>query len=136
MDASPPLLDLLSQVPDPRRAEGKRHPLPVVQSLLVLAVALLIPIRKRSTLAGDRGSDLYGQCNGLIARLRNSTGSLWPARPKKPEARSSPGWAELAMKFLTVLRSVSRITVPLSSTLTFEPFTVTSWKFQRPTGRW
>ena len=34
MDASPPLLDLLSQVPDPRRAGGKRHPLPVVLSLL------------------------------------------------------------------------------------------------------
>ena len=57
MDASPPLLDLLSQVPDPRRAEGKRHPLPGVLSLLVLAVALSIPIRKRSTLAGDRGSN-------------------------------------------------------------------------------
>lgn len=44
MDATPSLFDLLRQVPDPRRAEGKRHPLPAVLSLLVLA-----------TMAGMRG---------------------------------------------------------------------------------
>lgn len=44
MDVTPSLLDLLGQVPDPRRAEGKRHPLAAVLSLLVLA-----------TLAGMRG---------------------------------------------------------------------------------
>jgi DDE_Tnp_1-associated/Transposase DDE domain len=44
MDATPSLFDLLGQVPDPRRAEGKRHPLAAVLSLLVLA-----------TLAGMRG---------------------------------------------------------------------------------
>jgi hypothetical protein len=38
MDASSTLFDLLKQVPDPRRAEGKRHPLPAVLSLLVLAL--------------------------------------------------------------------------------------------------
>jgi DDE family transposase len=38
MDATPRLFDLLAQVPDPRRAEGKRHPLPAVLSLLVLAM--------------------------------------------------------------------------------------------------
>ncbi|MGZ3384628.1 MAG: transposase family protein [Isosphaeraceae bacterium] len=38
IDASPRLLDLLSQVPNPRRAEGKRHPLPAVLSLLVLVM--------------------------------------------------------------------------------------------------
>ena len=38
MDATPSLFDLLRQVPDPRRAEGKRHPLPAVLSLLVLAL--------------------------------------------------------------------------------------------------
>jgi hypothetical protein len=38
MDATPSLFDLLGQVPDPRRAEGKRHPLPAVLSLLVLAM--------------------------------------------------------------------------------------------------
>jgi hypothetical protein len=38
MDATPRLFDLLGQVPDPRRAEGKRHPLPAVLSLLVLAM--------------------------------------------------------------------------------------------------
>jgi hypothetical protein len=38
MDATPSLCDLLQQVPDPRRAEGKRHPLPAVLSLLVLAL--------------------------------------------------------------------------------------------------
>jgi hypothetical protein len=38
MDAAPSLVDLLRQVPDPRRAEGRRHPLPAVLSLLVLAM--------------------------------------------------------------------------------------------------
>jgi hypothetical protein len=38
MDATPSLVDLLRQVPDPRRAEGRRHPLPAVLSLLVLAM--------------------------------------------------------------------------------------------------
>jgi DDE_Tnp_1-associated/Transposase DDE domain len=38
MDATATLFDLLGQVPDPRRAEGKRHPLPAVLSLLVLAM--------------------------------------------------------------------------------------------------
>jgi len=38
MDATPSLLDLLRQVPDPRRREGRRHPLPAVLSLLVLAM--------------------------------------------------------------------------------------------------
>jgi len=38
MDATPTLFDLLGQIPDPRRAEGKRHPLPAVLSLLVLAM--------------------------------------------------------------------------------------------------
>jgi hypothetical protein len=38
MDAAPCLFDLLKSVPDPRRAEGKRHPLPAVLSLLVLAM--------------------------------------------------------------------------------------------------
>lgn len=38
MDATPSLIDLLRQVPDPRRAEGKRHPLAAVLSLLVLAI--------------------------------------------------------------------------------------------------
>jgi hypothetical protein len=38
MDATSSLLDLLGQVPDPRRAEGKRHPLPAVLSLLILAM--------------------------------------------------------------------------------------------------
>ena len=38
MDATPSLLDLLGQLPDPRRAEGKRHPLAAVLSLLVLAM--------------------------------------------------------------------------------------------------
>ena len=44
MDATPSLIDWLRQVPDPRRAEGKRHPLTAVLSLLVL-----------SLLAGMRG---------------------------------------------------------------------------------
>lgn len=44
MDASFSLPDLLEEIPDPRRAEGKRHPLPAVLSLLVLA-----------TMAGMRG---------------------------------------------------------------------------------
>jgi hypothetical protein len=44
MDATLSLPDLLEQIPDPRRAEGKRHPLPAVLSLLVLA-----------TMAGMRG---------------------------------------------------------------------------------
>ena len=44
MDATQSLFDLLSLVPDPRRAEGKRHPLQAVLSLLVL-----------SLLAGMRG---------------------------------------------------------------------------------
>jgi DDE family transposase len=38
MDAAPSLFDLLAQFPDPRRAEGKRHPLGAVLSLLVLAL--------------------------------------------------------------------------------------------------
>jgi hypothetical protein len=38
MDATPSLLDLLRQVPDPRCREGKRHPLPAILSLLVLAM--------------------------------------------------------------------------------------------------
>src|SRR5262245_63587346 len=38
MDATPRLFDLLGQIPDPRRAEGKRHPLGAVLSLLVLAM--------------------------------------------------------------------------------------------------
>lgn len=44
MDATFSLTDLLNEIPDPRRAEGKRHPLPAVLSLLVLA-----------TMAGMRG---------------------------------------------------------------------------------
>ncbi len=44
MDATPSLLEQFGQIPDPRRAEGKRHPLPAVLSLLVLA-----------TMAGMRG---------------------------------------------------------------------------------
>lgn len=38
MDATPSLVELLGRVPDPRRAEGKRHPLAAVLSLLVLAM--------------------------------------------------------------------------------------------------
>ena len=57
MDASPRLLDLLRQVPDLRRAEGKRPPLPVVLSLLALAVALSIPIfERRARLLGTEGA--------------------------------------------------------------------------------
>jgi hypothetical protein len=44
MEATLSLPDLLEEIPDPRRAEGKRHPLPAVLSLLVLA-----------TMAGMRG---------------------------------------------------------------------------------
>jgi len=44
MDATLSLPELLNTIPDPRRAEGKRHPLPTVLSLLVLA-----------TMAGMRG---------------------------------------------------------------------------------
>jgi DDE_Tnp_1-associated/Transposase DDE domain len=44
MDVTLRLPDLLEEIPDPRRAEGKRHPLPAVLSLLVLA-----------TMAGMRG---------------------------------------------------------------------------------
>jgi DDE_Tnp_1-associated/Transposase DDE domain len=44
MDAPLSLLEHFGQIPDPRRAEGKRHPLPAVLSLLVLA-----------TMAGMRG---------------------------------------------------------------------------------
>lgn len=44
MDATLSLLDQFTRIPDPRRAEGKRHPLPAVLSLLVLA-----------TMAGMRG---------------------------------------------------------------------------------
>jgi hypothetical protein len=38
MDVTPCLIDLLKTLPDPRRAEGKRHPLPAVLALLVLAL--------------------------------------------------------------------------------------------------
>jgi hypothetical protein len=38
MDAPSSLLELFGQIPDPRRAEGKRHPLPAVLSLVVLAM--------------------------------------------------------------------------------------------------
>lgn len=38
MDAKLCLFDLLKTVPDPRRAEGKRHPLPAVLALMVLAL--------------------------------------------------------------------------------------------------
>jgi DDE_Tnp_1-associated/Transposase DDE domain len=38
MDVPPSLYDLLGMVPDSRRAEGKRHPLPAVLSLVVLAM--------------------------------------------------------------------------------------------------
>jgi len=44
MDATLGLPELLEEVPDPRRAEGKRHSLPAVLSLVVLA-----------TMAGMRG---------------------------------------------------------------------------------
>lgn len=44
MDATLSLPELLEEIPDPRRAEGKRHPLPAVLSLLALA-----------TMAGMRG---------------------------------------------------------------------------------
>ena len=68
--------------------------------------------------------------------LRNDTGSLWPANPKWPVARSLPGCGLLAMKSFTVDRSASRMRVPFSSTWIREPFTVTSWKFHVPAGRW
>src|SRR5262249_5882575 len=38
MDATPSLIELLREIPDPRRAQGKRHPLAGVLSLLVLAM--------------------------------------------------------------------------------------------------
>jgi DDE_Tnp_1-associated/Transposase DDE domain len=38
MDAPSTLVEFLRQIPDPRRAEGKRHPLAAVLSLLVLAM--------------------------------------------------------------------------------------------------
>jgi hypothetical protein len=38
MDAPANLVVLLQQIPDPRRREGRRHPLPAVLSLLVLAM--------------------------------------------------------------------------------------------------
>jgi hypothetical protein len=44
MDATHSQSDLHEEIPDPRRAEGKRHPLPAVLSLVVLA-----------TMAGMRG---------------------------------------------------------------------------------
>lgn len=38
MEATSSLLELFGHIPDPRRAEGKRHPLPAVLSLAVLAM--------------------------------------------------------------------------------------------------
>ena len=38
MEATSSLLELFGLIPDPRRAEGKRHPLPAVLSLVVLAM--------------------------------------------------------------------------------------------------
>ena len=65
IDASPRLLDLLSQVPNPRRAEGKRHPLPAVLSLLVLVM-----------MAGLRRLQGVVDCSkvqvGLVAHVSNA----------------------------------------------------------------
>jgi hypothetical protein len=69
MDATLSLPDLLEEIPDPRRAEGKRHPLPAVLSLLVLA-----------TMAGMRG------LQGVVEFGRNLSpdvvASLGFTRPK------------------------------------------------------
>lgn len=69
MDATLSLPDLLAEIPDPRRAEGKRHPLPAVLSLLVLA-----------TMAGMRG------LQGVVEFGRNLSpdviASLGFTRPK------------------------------------------------------
>jgi len=71
MDAAQSLFDLLEQVPDPRRAEGKRHPLQAVLSLLTL-----------SLLAGMRG------LQGVVEFGRNLppdvVAALGFTRPKTP----------------------------------------------------
>lgn len=53
MDATPSLFDLLQQAPDPRRAEGQRHPLQAVLSQLV--PSLLAGVR------GLRGAVEFGR---------------------------------------------------------------------------
>src|SRR5262249_56519023 len=71
MDATPSLFDQLRQAPDPRRAEGKRHPLGAVLSLVVLAM-----------MAGMRG------LQGVVEFGRNLppdvVAALGFTRPKTP----------------------------------------------------
>src|SRR5215468_8487133 len=71
MEAPLSLIDLLSQVPDPRRPEGKRHPLGAVLSLVVLAM-----------MAGMRG------LQGVVEFGRNLppdvVAALGFTRPKTP----------------------------------------------------
>src|ERR1017187_825373 len=67
-----------------------------------------------------------GYSISLMERLRNMTGSSWPASPKWPLVRSLPGCDLLSMNCVTLLRSQSRMRKPLSSTLIFGPTTVIS----------
>ena len=76
MDATPSLPDLLDEIPDPRRAEGKRHPLPAVLSLLVLAM-----------LAGMRGLQGIVDFGRNLPRTSSPPSALRDPR-RSPRARS------------------------------------------------
>ena len=92
MDATPTLFDLLGQVPDPRRAEGKRHPLPAVLSLLVLAMlagmrvgAQQAPEKKASTVMVTTGSP------AVAGKPAQGAKSTVPSAPTVTQGPLPPG---------------------------------------------
>ena len=84
------------------------------------------------------GGELHLEPGLGAGRGLSETGAPCPAKPKCPEVRVRPLKVSAGyMKVFgsTVARSVSTMTVPLSSTLIAGPLTVTCWKFQTPGAR-
>jgi hypothetical protein len=77
------LLDLLAQVPDPRKKRGRRHPL---AGLLAVGIAAVIAGPRSFAAVGQRAADAGAGCAGRPRRgARPGGGVHVPARVRRDQ---------------------------------------------------